>query len=292
MLPLLTCAAESMFPSAAELGYQVVDRPAYSPAKLARFIWFNPTLSQREDDGHKKVLYYYPPSFSDFDMAQSVGLVQGIAGFTMQFCPDETCQALTTKKHKLSFFSPEPDFFLVIMAEVPKTLENGEKEVYLERELDPDMLKKAVRHAYDAFYLLHGRLADQMEARGPEGLKTLLKNFMTGYLPALDLSRADIFGVLDGVSFLPMERDAWLQAQCFVNEAEQLFPTIRGTAFFFKENLVCSTLDVAKLRPVCRYLFEFPPHRSQTRGDGSAQVGRPNWKVSFFLVLKSSPSPG
>ena len=48
-----------------------------------------------------------PLDVSVFDQAQSIGLVQGMAGFTMQFCPDEECQALTTRKHKLSFFSPD-----------------------------------------------------------------------------------------------------------------------------------------------------------------------------------------
>ena len=258
-----------MFPSAAELGYQIVDRANYSPAKLARFIWFNPTLSKTEQDGEKKILSYYPKDgFTAFEQAQSVGLVQGIAGFTTQFAPDETCQTLTTKKHKLSFFSPEPDFFLVIMVEVPKTQE-GDKEVYLEREIEPGVLKQAVRQAYDAFFFMHGRLADQMKERGPEGLKTLLAGFMTAYLPALDMSQADIFGVLDGVSFLPMQRETWLQSQCFVNEAEQMFPAVCHTALFFKENLVCSTLDVDLLRPACRYLFAFPSHSAQTRGQSS-----------------------
>jgi hypothetical protein len=71
------------------------------------------------------------------------GLVQGISGFTTQFCPDETCQSLTTKKHKLSFFSPEPDFFLVIMVEVPRAKVDGnaEKMVWFERELEPQLLQ-------------------------------------------------------------------------------------------------------------------------------------------------------
>jgi hypothetical protein len=172
-------------------------------ARLSRFFWFNPTLSHNEQDTDKKILHYYPSSVPVFDQAQSVGLVQGISGFTTQFCPDETCQSLTTKKHKLSFFSPEPDFFLVIMVEVPKAkAEGAEKEVWFERELEPQVLHTAVRHTYEAFRFLHGSLAEHMQRDGPDGLRRLLEQFMTAYLPALNMGRADIFTLRLFVSFI------------------------------------------------------------------------------------------
>jgi hypothetical protein len=200
-----------------------------------------------------------------FDQAQSVGLVQGISGFTTQFCPDETCQSLTTKKHKLSFFSPEEDFFIVVMVAVPKS--EGEKEIFYERELEPQMLKSAVRQAYDAFYFLHGKLGDQMEKLGPDGLRSLLKSFMSEYLSVLDFSKRDVFGVLDGVSFLPMERSIWMRCQCVVNEAEDVFPELEKSAFFYRENLVCSSAEVEALRPVYRYIFAYPAHAAQVKQD-------------------------
>jgi hypothetical protein len=184
-----------MFASAEDVGFTLTERPHYVPARLARFFWFNPSLSHSEQDTDKKILHYYPSSVPLFDQAQSVGLVQGISGFTTQFCPDETCQSLTTKKHKLSFFSPEPDFFLVIMVEVPKGKTEGAegKEVWFERELEPQVLRTAVRHAYEAFHFLHGTLAEQMRRDGPDGLRKLLEQFMTAYLPALNMGRVDIF---------------------------------------------------------------------------------------------------
>ncbi len=184
-----------MLASSEDAGFTLTDRPHYVPARLARFFWFNPTLSVSEQDMEKKILHYYPSSVPVFDQAQSVGLVQGISGFTTQFCPDETCQSLTTKKHKLAFFSPEPDFFLVIMVEVPKAGkgDGADKEVWFERELEPQVLTSAVRHAYDAFYFLHGKLGDCMSREGPDGLRKLLEQFMTAYLPALNMGRADIF---------------------------------------------------------------------------------------------------
>lgn len=251
-----------MLQSAEDLGFSVVDRPQYSPARVARFFWFNGTLSKSENDTEKKILHYWPPSVPLFDQAQSAGLVQGISGFTQQFCPDETCQSLTTKKHKLSFFSPEPDFYIVVMVEVPRA-EGGEKDLWFERELEPQVLRTLVRHAYDAFLLLHGPLAERMAAETPDGLRRTLDRFMTSYLPVLQ--RLDVFTVLDGVSFMPMERNVWLQAHCLMNEAELSLPDVDKSALFFRDNLVCSSLDLPALRPVCRYLFHYPPNRAPLR---------------------------
>jgi hypothetical protein len=130
--------------------------------------------------------------------------------------------------------------------------------------------KSAVRHTYDAFHLLHGKLTNQMAALGPDGLRGLLNQFMTSYLPVLNMGRQDVFSVLDGVSFMPMERTSWLQAQSLINEAEQSFPELDKCALFFKENLMASSLDLSSLRPLCRYLFHFPPHRSQMRQEGAS----------------------
>lgn len=107
-----------------------------------------------------------------------------------------------------------------------------------------------------------------MASLGPDGLRGLLSQFMASYLPLLNMGRQDVFAVLDGVSFMPMERTAWLQAQSLINEAEQSFPELDKCALFFKENLMASSLDLASLRPLCRYLFHFPPHRSQIRQEG------------------------
>jgi hypothetical protein len=62
-----------------------------------------------------------------------------------------------------------------------------------------------------------------------------------------------------------MERSLWLQAQCFMNEAEQNFLNLVNSALFFKENLVSTSMELNALRPVCRYLFQYPPHKAQTR---------------------------
>jgi hypothetical protein len=73
---------------------------------------------------------------------------------------------------------------------------------------------------------------------------------------------------MDGLTYLPMERSLWLQAQCFMNEAEHNFSNLVSSALFFKENLVSTSMELNALRPVCRYLFQYPPHKAQTRIEG------------------------
>jgi len=61
-----------------------------------------------------------------FSQAQSIGLVQGLFVFSQQFAPNEQCQLLSTKKHKLAFLTPEPDFFIVLMVSNPLYTLQGE----------------------------------------------------------------------------------------------------------------------------------------------------------------------
>ena len=88
---------------------------------------------------------------------------------------------------------------------------------------------------------------------------------------------------MDGLTYLPMERSLWLQAQCFMNEAEQNFPNLVSSAVFFKENLVSTSMELSALRPVCRYLFQYPPHKAQMRLEG------PPAGVLLALSHRSAP---
>jgi len=98
---------------------------------------------------------------------------------------------------------------------------------------------------------------------GPAALRELLSRFMNEYMPVLSLSSWDVFSVIDGISFMPVDRNVWLTVQCFLNQAQSSFVEIKYAAFFFNHQLVCSTLKLHALRPICRYLFQYPPNRRQ-----------------------------
>lgn len=203
---------------------------------------------------------------------------------------------------QLSFYNPEPNFFLVLMVENPTLSAEGDgKTQWHERELQvprcppqcfpltvpqPMLLQRALGRLYDTFHLIYGSLAAQMVLlKGPDGLRSLLDRFMAAYLPVLDMSRQDLFAVLDGLSYLPCDRNLWLAVQCVVNEVELEYPEVTKvprarcalalggfslhthtqSAVFFKENLICSSMDVSQLRAVCHYLFQFPPNRAVVR---------------------------
>jgi len=64
----------------------------------------------------------------------------------------------------------------------------------------------------------------------------------------------DIFYTLEGVEFLPVNKNIYLQIQCYINNNEQIYKEyIRHTMFLFNGNIVWSGLEQEDMKPM--YLF-------------------------------------
>jgi hypothetical protein len=85
-------------------------------------------------------------------------------------------------------------------------------------------------------------------------MKDRLENFMIGHLSHIDVSNCNLFDALEGVHFLPVNKDTYLLIQCFVNLTENGFPQIRYSAFIYDHYLVWSGMEQDDLRCLYRYV--------------------------------------
>jgi hypothetical protein len=67
---------------------------------------------------------------------------------------------------------------------------------------------------------------------------------------------ADIFTALDGIQFLPVNKNVYLQVQSLINSTENAFEQIRHSAFIYKDHLVWSGLEQDEMRIMYKYISD------------------------------------
>ena len=115
------------------------------------------------------------------------------------------------------------------------------------------------------FKLFNGTF-QSIESNGGEAqLKTTLKSFLPNYIESIKLDRSDLFTTLEGVHFLPVDKNIYLRIQCFINLTENTFPTIQYSAFVYRDHLVWSGLEQDDMRTLYKYIVQFlTPNLSET----------------------------
>jgi hypothetical protein len=71
-----------------------------------------------------------------------------------------------------------------------------------------------------------------------------------------DLEKNDIFSSLDGIHFLPVDKNVYLRIQSVINDTENTFENILYTSFMYKHYLVWSGLEQEEMRGIYRYIEE------------------------------------
>jgi len=90
---------------------------------LRGFYIFNSKFSKADGEERKKIVYHYPDDIEVNTKIKDVGLSEAIIAFTSNFTEaTNDCKALYTQKTTQVFYEPEPDFWLVIVLNVPKEL--------------------------------------------------------------------------------------------------------------------------------------------------------------------------
>lgn len=76
-------------------------------------------------------------------------------------------------------------------------------------------------------------------------------------MPSLRFEQSDLFNTLEGVHFLPVDKNIYLRIQCFINLTENTFNKIQYSAFLYRDHLVWSALDQDDMRSLYKYLVQF-----------------------------------
>jgi hypothetical protein len=105
-----------------------------------------------------------------------------------------------------------------------------------------------------------------MKKDGVEELRRKLACFFNRYVPTIDFGRVDLFSALDGIHFLPVDKNVYLRIQSFINWTENNFPAIQYSCFLFRDHLVWSALEQEDMRIMYKYLVEFVlPNRKKMK---------------------------
>lgn len=107
------------------------------------------------------------------------------------------------------------------------------------------------------YRLFSGTYERTIETDNVEVLKSKLEHFFTAvseltvstslfiyncfalqYLKTLKLANCDILNIFSGIQYLPLDKQTFLNVQCFVNLLECNFPVIKYTAFLYNEHLI------------------------------------------------------
>lgn len=114
-----------------------------------------------------------------------------------------------------------------------------------------------LKQAYLMYRLFSGTCERTIETDNVEVLKNKLDHFFTAvslilrlirllttfvcffqYLKALKLANCDILNIFSGIQYLPLDKQTFLNVQCFINLLECNFSIIKHTAFLYNEHLI------------------------------------------------------
>lgn len=117
--------------------------------------------------------------------------------------------------------------------------------------------------------LFHGSLNDVLSKFSVRALRDKLSEAFDTYLPSTSLEQASrivqlngaccavlcVRAVLDvracaGLRYLPVDRNSYLRAHCFVNQLEQMFRLMRTSVLLFHDYVVWSGVDQADMLSV------------------------------------------
>jgi len=77
---------------------------------------------------------------------------------------------------------------------------------------------------------------------------------MPHYILSMNFEAIDIFLTLEGIQFLPVDKNVYLRVQSFINLTEDSFSKIQYAGFLFRDNLVWSGLEQEDMRILYSYL--------------------------------------
>ncbi|XP_064640099.1 vacuolar fusion protein CCZ1 homolog [Lineus longissimus] len=263
-------------------------------ANLVNFFIYNAEYGPKEGEEHKKILYYYP-SDTDIDTKiKDVGLCEAIVKFTETFS-EKPCHSIHSQKKRQLFFSPEKDFWMIMTVSIPFTTKVRDGQTYTdyhEEDIQDSIYNLVLEQSYKMFKLFMGPFTGILEKGSVQTLKQRFDHFYSRYLLTLKLNCCDILDVFNGIHFLPLDKNSYLQIQCFINLLEANFSQVKYTAFLYSDQLVWSGLEQEDMRIMYRYLTTslFPSYLeqelqgSQTPPVSSRQAGGVSLHYGKFIT--------
>ncbi|KAF5280704.1 hypothetical protein FQR65_LT15014 [Abscondita terminalis] len=229
-----------------------------SEVELRNFFIFNSSYDFKEGEEYNKVLYYYPSTDDINTQVNNVGLVEAIIKFTGNFKPNGPLNALHTQKKRQLYFEPEEHYWMVMTVNLPyinKTRNGATFLDYVEEEVHDTIYKAVLKQAYSMYRLFSGTYSSTERHSNVTALRTKLDHFYSAYLKTLKLTNCDILNVFSGIHFLPLDKQNFLNVQCFINALECNYPIVKNVSFLFNDSLIWSGIEPDDTQVIYQYLI-------------------------------------
>lgn len=152
---------------------------------------------------------------------------------------------------------------------IARTAKDGKvTHQYFEDDVDDSVLQTIVRQSYKFFkvsaskphignafttlQLFNGPIG-QIPG-GPDVMRSRLQTFITPFLNTINFEQLDLFATLEGIQFLPVDKNVYLRIQSFINLTEDHFPKVQYAAFLYRDHLLWSGLEQDDMIAVYAYL--------------------------------------
>ncbi|EDQ87021.1 uncharacterized protein MONBRDRAFT_27748 [Monosiga brevicollis MX1] len=248
--------------------------------QLKEFLIYNTTFGRKEDNEHEKLLYFYPSSVPFGKQMNYVGMSEALFNFTSSsyllllthFPPlthlfnssnnstfsSKPIEVLHTQMARRVFLNPEPNFFMSMSLYLSFT--SGKKEgeevnMYDDHSVMDAALTQLLQNAYERYRLLQGTLQTSLDRLGREPLMEHFREFFDDYLPQLDIPNLNIVDALNGIQFLPLEKNSYLRIQSFISHTETQFSDIVATVVLYKQNVIWSGIEQSDLEHLYGFLM-------------------------------------
>eukprot|EP00037_Helgoeca_nana_P007268 m.66397 g.66397 ORF g.66397 m.66397 type:complete len:480 (+) comp18072_c0_seq1:267-1706(+) len=230
--------------------------------ELLHFFCYNAIFDTSEATEHEKLLFFWPPDVAQDTQLKAVGLSEALIKYSSTFSKDRPCEVVHTKKARMVFYSPEPNFWLAMAVRLPFTervRKDGNVTEYHDENVQNVVLQSLLKQTYHMYKVFNGTFTSVLDAFSRETLVHKLGLFFPQAIATLDLEHADVVEAFNGIQFLPLDKNTFLKVQSFVNMTESKFPSIHYTVFIYHDHLIWSGLEQEDMRVLYKYLTQGAP---------------------------------
>jgi len=208
------------------------------------------------------VIFFWPPETTTDERMNDIGLCEALITFSSEFAqtPPTSCR---TERTIYMFLQPEKGWWLIMVLQNPRVIippqdKSGglEKTIWKPDDLDEKALLTHLNRIYVQFKLFNGPFEYILKINPENFRENITQGFQTIEKYKSDLEKNDIFSSLDGIHFLPVDKNVYLRIQSVINDTENTFENILYSSFMYKHYLVWSGLEQEEMRGIYRYIEE------------------------------------
>ncbi|CAH4026801.1 vacuolar fusion protein CCZ1 homolog [Pieris brassicae] len=214
--------------------------------KIDSFFIFNSNFGPREGDELKRILYFYPGQVNSDIQKTQVGLCEAVVKFMTTFS-SAPCEALQTQSKRYIFYQPERNFWMVLVICIPyATKLPGD----IKDAVEPAIMYDFMISSYKMFRMFMGLFREIL----PEDTYAICEKFFTPYISSRNI-RNDLSNVIQGINYLPLEKNTFFKVICFIDLLEVNYPDFKCISFLYNDQLIWNGLCKDDMLTLYQYLI-------------------------------------